>query len=138
MKDQLPALIIIIPLSIATLAPLIAFFSNKLLRGVVICGLFATNICSIGILMRVLNEGTWRYRFGGWEPPWGIEYFIDSLGAVMATLISFISFFVIIYSKHFLKDETWFKKELHILDVPCYVRLTGMVITGDAFNLMFS
>lgn len=43
MKDQLPALIIIIPLSIATLAPLIAFFSSKLLRGVVICGLFATN-----------------------------------------------------------------------------------------------
>jgi multicomponent Na+:H+ antiporter subunit D len=136
MKDQLPALIIIIPLSIATLAPLIAFFSSKLLRGVVICGLFATNFCSIGILMRVLNEGTWRYRFGGWEPPWGIEYFIDSLGAVMATLISFISFFVIIYSKHFLKDETWFKKGI-TYSLMCLVTLglTGMVITGDAFNL---
>lgn len=136
MKDQLPALIVIIPLSIATLAPLIAYFSSKLLRVVVISGLAASTLCSVGILIQVLKEGTWRYRFGGWEPPWGIEYLIDPLGAVMAILVSFTTLLVIIYAKHFLTDETWFKKGItYSLMCLVMIGLTGMVITGDAFNL---
>lgn len=137
MKEHLPILIVAIPACVALLAPLIAFLSIWLLRCSVIGSLLISHICAVITLVEVLSNGMWRYWFGGWEPPWGIEYVIDPLGAGMAVLITFISFVVSIYSGPFFKDDaSWLRKGM-IYSLYCLVTigLTGIVLTGDVFNL---
>jgi len=136
MREQLPALIVIVPLLTALVTPLIAYLSAKLLRAVVTGAILVSNLSAMGALLRVLAEGPWHYRFGGWAPPWGIEYVIDPLSGGMAVLISFISLVVAVYSGPFLKEDTWLRKGIfYALYLLLTAGLLGMVVTGDAFNL---
>ncbi|QNB47063.1 NADH/ubiquinone/plastoquinone (complex I) [Thermanaerosceptrum fracticalcis] len=136
MREQLPALIIIVPLLAALAAPLIAYLSTRLLRIVIIGAILVSHLSALGTLLRVLAEGPWHYRFGGWLPPWGIEYVIDPLSGSMAVLISFISLVVAIYSGPFFKADTWLRKGIfYALYALLTTGLLGMVVTGDVFNL---
>lgn len=136
MKEQLPVLIIIVPLLTALLSPLVAYFSTKVLRGLGIAAVLVSFLSAVGSLARVLTEGTWHYYFGKWQPPWGIEYVIDPLGGVMAVLIAFLSLVVLFYSATFLREEGWLKNGIyHALYLLLTTGLLGMVVTGDVFNL---
>lgn len=135
MREQYPALLIIVPLLTALVIPIIAYLVKRLVRWIAMGALIIANISAIGALMHVLNQGVWHYRFGNWMPPWGIEYVIDPLSAGMALLISFISLVVLIYSDVFLKEEGWLKIGMyHTLYLLLTVGLLGMVVTGDVFN----
>ena len=73
---------------------------------------------------------------GGWEPPIGIEFALDPLNSILAVVVTFISLMVSLYSRPFVKDEDW----LHVggyytLFGLLTVGLSGMIITGDVFNL---
>ncbi len=136
MREQLPALIIIAPLLVALIAPLISCVSTKALRVVVIGTLLVSCMSALSVLIRVLSEGTFHYQFGGWAPPWGIEYVLDPLSSGIATLISFISLVVIIYSGPFFNGETKLRSGIiHALYCLLTTGLMGMVLTGDIFNL---
>jgi multicomponent Na+:H+ antiporter subunit D len=136
MKEQLPVLIVIVPLLAALLSPLVAYFSRKLLRGI---GIFATAISffsAVGALKHALTKGPWHYSFGNWAPPWGIEYVIDPLGGTVAVLIATLSFLVMVYAGEFFKDERWFKEGgSYALLLLITTGLLGMAVTGDIFNL---
>lgn len=136
MREQLPVLIILLPLLAALLIPFISYISPWLARATAIAAVLGSNISAVGVLIRALNEGAWNYGFGGWLPPWGIEYVIDPLSGGMAVLISFLSFLVLIYTGPFLKDESWLRKGMYYtLYLLITVGLLGMVLTGDVFNL---
>jgi len=136
MREQLPVLIILVPLLTALLSPLVAYFFPKLVRGLGIAAVLMSFFCAIGSLIRVLTEGTWHYHFGNWLPPWGIEYVIDPLGGVMAVLVSFLSVVVLCYSGPFLREDGWLKKGIyHALYLLLTTGLLGIVVTGDVFNL---
>ena len=47
-------------------------------------------LLSIGIIKTVIAQGPVRYWLSGWEPPWGIEYYVDHLSAFMLVLVSSI------------------------------------------------
>lgn len=90
------------------------------------------------VLQHVLENGgaTWHYMMGGWIPPIGIEFALDPLNSILAVLVTFISMLVSLYSRPFVKDEDW----LHVggyytLFGLLTVGLSGMIITGDVFNL---
>lgn len=136
MRDQLPALLIVIPLTVSLLAPLFAYISRELVKWTTTLGILLSNLAGIGVLLRVIEEGPWHYRFGNWEPPWGIEYVLDNLNISIAILISFISFFVAVYSRGYLAGESWMKTGVfYALYGLVTTGLLGMVITGDVFNL---
>lgn len=135
MREQLPALIVVVPLLAALASPFIAYFSKTLVRWLSIAAISVALISSIGSLVHALTQGTWHYHFGNWAPPWGIEYVIDPLGGAMAVLISFVSLVVAIYSGPFLKEDTWLKKGIfYSLYTLLTTGLLGMVVTGDVFN----
>lgn len=136
MREQLPALIVVVPLGVAVLAPLLAYFSTTLLKLVAIGALLFANVGAVDILMRVLNEGTWHYHFGNWAPPWGIEYVIDPLSGIMAVLVTFVALLVLIYAGPHLREDAWLKKGgFYTLYLLLSTGLLGMMITGDVFNL---
>lgn len=136
MREQLPALIVLLPLLTALATPLISYFSKSLTRILAILALLGANLCAIGSLIHALEIGTWHYKFGGWTPPWGIEYVIDPLSGTMAVLVCFISLVVLIYSGAYIKDYTWLRRGMYYtLYLLLTVGLLGMIVTGDVFNL---
>jgi multicomponent Na+:H+ antiporter subunit D len=136
MREQLPALIVVVPLAAALLAPLLGYFSKTLVRLLAIAALLVSNISAVATLIRVLNDGVWHYHFGGWAPPWGIEYVLDPLSATMAILVSFVALVVAIYAGPYLQNFAKLKAGIfYSLFLLLSVGLLGMMITGDVFNL---
>ncbi len=136
MMEQLPALLILILLLTALASPFLSYISGRIVRWTALAAMFAAACCAIGTLIRVLAEGTWHYSFGGWEPPWGIEYVVDPLGGGMAVLIAIIGFLVLVYSGPYLKEENGLRiGTFHALYLLLATGLMGMVVTGDVFNL---
>jgi multicomponent Na+:H+ antiporter subunit D len=136
MVAQVPILIVVIPLIAAFLCPLMGLWRKELCYFWAIVALSLCVLASIDTLLAVMDGGTIHYRLGGWPPPFGIEYVIDHLNAMMLVLISAISLIVVVYSKLSVQKElpgkvTYFYT-VFLLQVTGFL---GIVITGDLFNL---
>lgn len=94
-------------------------------------------VLSLGLLAKVRSEGILRYAVGGWEAPVGIEYRLDTLGALVMVVVTGIASIVLPYSWKSIQKEvdehkhTWFYACLCL----CFAGLLGIPVTGDAFNL---
>jgi multicomponent Na+:H+ antiporter subunit D len=136
MAQQTPILIVVLPLVFALLAPLIGLWRKGLCYYWVVLTLSICAFSSIDTLFAVVSGGTIYYHLGGWPPPFGIEYVIDHLNAMMLVIISVISLVVAIYSKRSVEQELPGKivyfYTVFLLQVTGFL---GIVITGDLFNL---
>lgn len=92
---------------------------------------------SVGLLMTVLDDGPISYHMGDWAPPWGIEYRVDQLSALVLLLVSAIASVVMPFAYHSVAKEI--APERHRLFYSAYLLtlagMLGMTITGDAFNV---
>ena len=132
----MPALIVIAPLAVALFTPIMTRISPVLARITALAALLIAFASSVGALNVALNEGPWHYHFGGWAPPWGIEYVIDPLSGGLAALVSFFGFLVLIYASPFLAPKAGKEKGyFYTLYLLCVAGLLGMAVTGDVFNL---
>ena len=99
MISQIPVLIVVIPLLLAFVCPLIGLWRKE---GCYFWAILTLSLCALAAvdtLFAVLENGVIRYRMGNWAPPFGIEYYIDHLNAMMLVLISGISLLVVVYSR---------------------------------------
>lgn len=91
----------------------------------------------VALLSQVLTTGTISYAIGNWQPPYGIEYRIDTLNAFFLLIVSAIGVLVLAYAPNSLEREL--PKSRHALYYAvymlCLTGLLGMTITGDAFNV---
>jgi len=131
-----PILIIVVPLMSAFFIPVIGWWRKGLCYPLVVAALSVSALSSIFIMHTVVEGGTIHYYLGNWDPPWGIEYVIDHLNALMATIVSGISLIIAISSKRSVERElperiVYFYC-LFLLQV---TGLLGIVVTGDLFNL---
>ncbi len=93
-------------------------------------------VAAISGIIFVLNTGVHRYYLGNWPPPIGIEYVIDTLSAFVVLIVVGIGFFVMIYSHRSLEKELPEKEvPFHAVALLFLAGLSGMVVTGDLFNL---
>lgn len=136
MVAQVPILIVVIPLIAAFLCPLIGLWRRDLCYFWAIVALSLCAVASIDTLFAVMEGGTIHYRLGGWPPPFGVEYVIDHLNAMMLVLVSLISLIVAIYSKLSVERElsgrVIYFYTVFLLQVTGFL---GIIITGDLFNL---
>ena len=128
--QDLPVLIIVIPLIFAVIIPLVARL-NRLLPWII-----ATTI-SISLLITVQDTGKISYWLGGWEPPWGIEYVVDYMSAFVLVVVSFLAFIVSFYSRRSVEMEINEDKRpaFYSIYMLFVTGLMGIVITGDIFNI---
>ncbi len=130
-----PALLIVLPLMAAPLCVIVrhSFFSWLIAVVVNICVV----LFSVSLLLQVIDGDVIRYTLGGWAAPTGIEYYIDTLNAVLMVVISIISFFSLIYSKASIQAEIAPQRYYLFYTgwLLCLTGLLGIVITGDAFNV---
>ena len=136
MIAQIPVFIVVIPLLCSFLTPLVGLWRKDLCYYWSVLALSLCGLASIDTLFAVIQGGPIHYRMGGWAPPFGIEYVIDHLNAMMLVIVSAISLIVAIYSKRSveqeLPDRAVYFYTIFLLQVTGFV---GIVITGDLFNL---
>ena len=92
---------------------------------------------SILLMINVLDVGTISYQLGGWKPPFGIEYKLDTLNAFVLLTISAIAAIVLPYARASIVREI--NKARHNFFYSIFLLaltgLLGIVATGDAFNI---
>ena len=135
-QSALPVLIVAAPLLTAFVLPVLGWWKRAAVFPLALAALVFAFGASIAATREVLANGPVQYFMGGWAPPWGIEYRIDHLGALMLLLVGFVTLLVGIYSKRSVL------RELPDKEVPFYSvylllvsGLLGMLVTADMFNL---
>lgn len=129
-----PALLIIVPLSAAILA---AVLRNGRIAFILTLLASLAVLALAGVLLeRILAQGTISYHIGSWEPPWGIEYRLDSLNGFVILLVAAIGAVAAPYAWRSVQSEiaedrqAWF----YALYLLCFTGLLGIAATGDVFN----
>ena len=132
---HLPALQIIIPLLCAPFCLLLRW--NWYVYGIALVASWAAFAVSIALLKLVLAGGPISYQLGGWAPPWGIEYVVDSVNAYVLLIVSAIGALVITFGKQSVERELPIGKDglFYTSYLLCLAGLLGVTITGDAFNI---
>ncbi len=136
MSQQYPAILVIVPLLSALAVSVAGWVNKRLCFPIAVAALSVAALSSLGLLLRVLDEGVIIYRLGGWPPPWGIAYYVDHLNGLVLLVVSVVALVNLIASKKSIEAE--FPDNMgpfYTLYVLMVTGLLGIVITGDAFNL---
>ncbi len=98
---------------------------------------FISLAVSVALLAIVWNQGPLSYALGGWAAPWGIEYRIDELNAVVLFIIASVNAVTLLYARDSVEDEIPADRIylFYTAWLLCVTGLLGIAITGDAFNL---
>jgi multicomponent Na+:H+ antiporter subunit D len=134
--SNLPLLIPFIFLTAALFVPLAGSIRRWASQPLAVIACLASLGCSLAGLQRVFTSGTMRHYLAGWQPPIGIEFVFDPLAAIFCVLLTGVGAFVLIYSGPIAVQEIMGKRiGFYSLAMLLLAGLTGMVVTGDLFNL---
>lgn len=137
MMEHLPVLLIVLPLIAAPLFVLIR--ERRVVLGCAAAVCWTTFFGSLLLLNQLFHQDAdyISYFIGNWEPPWGIEYRVDTLSAFVLVFVSFIGAAVISFASASVEREIPRGKQylFYSCYMLCLTGLLGIVITGDLFNL---
>ncbi|NKC12945.1 MAG: monovalent cation/H+ antiporter subunit D family protein [Gammaproteobacteria bacterium] len=136
MEDHFPVLVVLVPLMAA---PLVVIAAN----GAFGCAMaFIASCLSLAMSLSMLGQVTdgamaISYALGDWVAPWGIEYRVDRLNALVLALVSGISAVVLLFAwrtapRNVASDRLYLFYACWLL---CLTGLLGIAVTGDAFNV---
>lgn len=135
MNQHLPILQVVVPLMAA---PLCVILRNRLAARVLATAIAATCLAiAITLLRQVTATGPIQYELGGFAPPLGIEYRIDSMTALLLVIVTMIAAAVFAFgATRFGTLIPEGREHLYYAALLlCMAGLLGMSITGDAFNV---
>ena len=136
MSGQFPILVVVIPLIFGVMTPLLGWWRRDLCQPFAVAALGLAGVSATAILLRVMASGPVHYYLGNWIPPWGIEFVIDPLNALMLVVVTLTAFLVAVYSRQSIRQElpgrTVYFYAVYLLQVTGFL---GIVVTGDLFNL---
>lgn len=134
--ENLPILIVVCPLFGAVLCPMISYISRVSGRVLVSALAFCSFLMAVMQLLQVKELGEIHYWMGNWQPPYGIEFAIDPLNALIIVMISLMGFLSTLFSMPFLDGYSRFKSAGYYSILSLLITgLLGMTSTGDIFNL---
>lgn len=135
MSQNLPALLVVVPMMLAPLAALLNRSGPAWVVAAI--GSWFSFGAALQLLSRVMTEGVIIYSLGGWAAPIGIEYRIDLASAFVAVIVSSIAAIGILYARTSVQDEI--EEDRHALFYAAFLLnvcgLLGISITGDVFNV---
>ena len=134
-EQHLAALPILLPL---IAAPLTFILGRTILSWGLATAISAWScFVSFQLLFAALSEGVLSYALGGWPPPWGIELRLDVANALVLLVVTAVSTLVLMYSKDSIENEIDATKHslFYTAYLLCLAGLSGILVTGDAFNL---
>ena len=135
LQAQLPALQIVVPLLAAPLCALVRSPTFAwTLATVVSAACFAI---AIALAVAVSDGSQIAYLLGGWAAPWGIEYRIDALNALVVVIVAGASTVTLVHARLSVAREV--RREriglFYTAWLLCLTGMLGIAITGDVFNV---
>jgi len=74
------------------------------------------------------------YSVGGWAPPFGINFLLDGLSALMLAVVNTIAFLAGLFSINYMRQYTG-KRHYWALFLLMLAGMNGVVLSGDFFNM---
>ncbi|RDH86013.1 MAG: cation:proton antiporter [endosymbiont of Galathealinum brachiosum] len=135
MLAHLPILQVIVPLMAAPLCLLLTRPRLVWLFTLLVSG--SAFLISSLLLQQVMASGTIIYELGGWDAPWGIEYRIDQLNALILLIITGVSTVILLAAHTSIQEEIPADRHtlFYILYLLSLAGMLGIVATADAFNV---
>lgn len=135
LMDHLPILVVVTPLLGSGLVAMlprgpVSWFLTSLVT-------VATAIFAVLLVFHVQEQGVISYPIGDWQPPFGIEYRVDILGAFVAAIVAIMGALGMPYALRSVPadvdrdSQPWF----YATYLLCLCGLLGMTMSGDAFNI---
>lgn len=134
-ESNLPVLVIVIPMMTAPLCVLAG--NRRVAYWLALLSSIVTFAIAITLLVRVQDVGAIRYNIGDWEPPYGIEYVVDSLSGFVMMFVSGLAAATLLYAPPSVDKEILPSKQYLFYGtfMLCVTGLMGMCVTGDLFNV---
>ncbi|MFW6137961.1 MAG: proton-conducting transporter membrane subunit [Spirochaetota bacterium] len=127
-----PVLLIAVPLGLSFAIPLFGFVSKRIEKYIPVAGLIFNLVLCFLLIPRVLQQPIIVF-IGGFRPPFCINLVAGPVGILFSTLIALVGLLVSIYALKYIKEGA--KQLYHILYLLLLTGATGVVLTGDIFNL---
>jgi proton-translocating NADH-quinone oxidoreductase chain N len=127
-----PVLLIAVPLGLAFAIPLVALLSKAAAKYVPPVAFGFNLIVSLLLLPRVLQNPV-IVSIGGWEPPFCINLVAGPVGVLFSAIIALAGLLVSVYALDYIREGATGK--YHMLYLLLLTGATGVVLTGDIFNL---
>ena len=135
LQAQLPALLVVVPLLAAPVCVLVR--SPAFAWGFATVVSAASFVVAVALATLVSNGSEIAYLLGGWAAPWGIEYRIDALNALVVVIVAGASTVSLVHARLAVAREI--RRELiglfYTSWLLCLTGMLGIAITGDVFNV---
>ncbi len=128
-----PILLIALPLFFAFSIPIVGFVYRPLQRWIPVVSLGLTTLIALSLIPRVGAHGPIVVITGGFPPPIAINLTVGPLGLLLALLIQVVGLLTALYLVQVPVKEP--HDRFSMLFLLLLLGATGMVLTGDAFNL---
>jgi multicomponent Na+:H+ antiporter subunit D len=136
MNELSVGLVTVVPVLTAFILPVLTlkFRSRALYATITTATTFFTVVLTLINLLEVMKGNILTYSFGGWPPPLGIVYVVDSLNGILGFLAATLFFFSSLYTYwYFNKIESGYEW-LSTLTLLLLAGVLGCLYTGDLFN----
>ncbi len=132
--ESFPLAIILILFVSAFIMPLIK--NTKIAKGISLVSMTIATILALINLIFVINEGGYLYRIGHFNAPYGIEFRIGIIEAMMGLLFTFVALMIVWYSIYSIEKEIKESKVgLYYLIINILIgSLLGVIYSNDLFN----
>ncbi len=124
---------VIVPLGIALMTAMLGG-QPRARQALSLLGALALLGCAIALMVRVIEGGTLRGSFGGWDAPVGIEFAADPLGASMVLITAVMGVACLLFQRSDA-DPAPERATLHPLIHALLASVGGAFLTADIFNL---
>lgn len=127
-----PILLIAVPLGLAFVIPLFGLVFRTKIKYIPVFALSFNLVVSLILLPQVL-ENPIQVFIGGFPPPFCINLVVGPLGIMLVALIALVGLLVSIYALVYIREGP--REKYHVLYLLLLTGATGVVLTGDIFNL---
>jgi proton-translocating NADH-quinone oxidoreductase chain N len=127
-----PVLLIVAPLGLAFTIPLFALFWKAAVKYIPPIAIAFNFVVSLLLLPKVL-ESPLVVSIGGWQPPFCINLVAGPVGVLFSVMIALVGLLVSVYALDYIKEGA--TEKYHTLYLLLLAGATGVVLTGDIFNL---
>jgi len=129
-----PLVIVLVMFVTSFIMPMVK--KARIVKTISLVSMAGVLLMSVINLVFVIKNGPYFYRVGHFDSPFGIEFFIGSIEAIMAVLFTFVTLMVVWYSIYTID------KEIRDTRIPLYYllinilvgSLLGVIFTNDLFN----
>ncbi|MFC1551506.1 complex I subunit 5 family protein [Candidatus Latescibacterota bacterium] len=129
-SEHILPLFIALPLGAAFIIPLAGMLREWLADTIA--------VVTTGLLVLLafgrMGEDTVVYALGGWNPPFGINLYSDSMTVFFHLIVAIISFLVVLYSLEYMRRYTGVVKYYCLLML-MIAGMNGVIASGDLFNI---